>query len=339
MNVQNVPRLRFVLIYCLLAIPFSNLAADSLDPLPSWHEGDTKSQIIAFVEAVSSPESQHFVPKAERIATFDNDGNLWSEQPAYFQLFFAMDQVRAMAPDHPEWLEEQPFKGVLEGDMTAVMETGEEGLIELVMATHAGMTTEEFNASASEWLKTARHPTKDRLYTELVYQPMLEVLQYLRDNGFKTFIVSGGGIDLVRLFSEEVYGIPPEQVVGSQIKKRFEIRDGEPIIVREPELFFVDDKAGKPVGIDNHIGRRPLAASGNSDGDLQMLQWTAAGEGARLMLILHHTDGEREWAYDSESHIGRLDAALKEANERDWVVIDMARDWKVVYPFQLEDNQ
>ena len=314
-----------------------NLQAADHDPLPSWHESDSKSQIIAFVEAVTSNDSEYFVPEAERIATFDNDGNLWSEQPMYFQLFYAIDKVKEMAPDHPEWREEQPFKGVLEGDMNAVMASGEAGLLQLMMATHAGMTTAEFNASAAKWLKTAKHPRFNRLYTEMVYQPMLEVLQYLRDSGFKTYIVSGGGIDLVRLFSEEVYGIPPEQVVGSQIKKRFELRDGEPVIVREPKIFFIDDKAGKPVGIDNHIGRRPLAASGNSDGDLQMLQWTAAGEGPRLMLLLHHTDGEREWAYDSESHIGRLDTALEQARELDWVVIDMAKDWKVIYPFQLED--
>ena len=209
--------------------------------------------------------------------------------------------------------------------------------MKLVMASHGGMTTEEFNASASEWLRTAKHPRFDRLYTELVYQPMLEVLQYLRDNGFKTFIVSGGGIDLVRLFSEEVYGIPPEQVVGSQIKKRYEIRDGQPVIVREPEFFFIDDKAGKPVGIDNHIGRRPILASGNSDGDLQMLQWTAAGSGKSLKLLLHHTDGDREWAYDRDSHVGGLDAALDEATARNWTVVDMARDWKVIYPFQLKE--
>jgi hypothetical protein len=329
--------LTFVLLALLLSVSGydESLADSGKDPLASWNDGENKSRILAFVESVTQPDSPDFVPEAERIATFDNDGNLWSEQPAYFQLFFAMDRVRELAPEHPEWQEEQPFKGVLEGDISAVMATGEEGLIKLVMATHAGMTTGEFNRAASHWLKTARHPRFDRLYTELVYQPMLELLQYLRDNGFRTFIVSGGGIDLVRLFSEDVYGIPPEQVVGSQIEKRFEIRDGEPVLVREPGIFFIDDKVGKPVGIDNHIGRRPILASGNSDGDLQMLQWTAAGSGQRLMLVLHHTDDEREWAYDRESHIGRLDAALDEANRRDWLVIDMAKDWKVIYPFEL----
>jgi len=301
------------------------------DPLPSWNEGTAKQSIFDFVARVSDPASPAFVPEAERIATFDNDGTLWSEQPAYFQLFFAIDRVKALAPEHPEWKTKQPFKAVLDGDMEALAAGGEHGLIELVMATHGGMTTVEFEAIVRDWLATARHPTTDRPYTEMVYQPMLELLDYLRANGFKTFIVSGGGIEFMRPWTEEIYGIPPEQVVGSRIKTKFEMRDGVPVLVRLPEIDFIDDKESKPVGIHSHIGRRPIAAFGNSDGDLQMLQWTAAGEGPSFCLYVHHTDADREWAYDRDSHIGGLDKGLDEAAARSWTVVDMKNDWKVVY--------
>jgi len=305
------------------------------NPLPSWNEGAAKQAIIEFVARVTDPASPDFVPEAERIATFDNDGTLWSEKPVYFQLLFAIDRVKAMAAEHPEWRDRQPFKGVLEDDLAAVAATGEHGLLELVMASHAGMTTAEFEQFVKEWLATARHPELDRPYTELVYQPMLEVLDYLRDHGFKTFITSGGGIEFMRPWVEEAYGIPPEQVVGSSIKVEYEVRDGEPVLVRLPEIDFIDDKEGKPVGIHKFIGRRPIAAFGNSDGDFQMLEWTTAGSGARLGILIHHTDAEREWAYDRDSHVGRLDRGLDEADERGWVVVDMKTDWAAIYPDEL----
>ena len=303
-----------------------------VDPLPSWNEGAAKQSIFDFVVRVGDSASPDFVPESERIAVFDNDGTLWSEKPVYFQLLFAMDRVKALAPEHPEWTSQQPFKAVLENDMEALVAAGEHGLIELVMASHAGMTTVEFEAIVKDWLATAKHPTTSRPFTKMVYQPMLELLDYLRANGFKTFIVSGGGIEFMRPWTEEVYGIPPEQVVGSSIKTAFEMRDDGPVLMRLPELDFIDDKEGKPIGINSHIGRRPIAAFGNSDGDLQMLQWTAAGDGPSLCLYVHHTDADREWAYDRESHIGRLDKGLDEAAARGWTVVDMARDWKVVYP-------
>jgi len=299
--------------------------------LPSWGDSAAKDAIVDFVSRVTDPASPDFVPEAERIATFDNDGTLWSEKPAYFQLMFAVDRVRALAGEHPEWKDKQPFKGVLEGDLEAVAATGEQGLLELVMASHAGMTTTEFEEIVRDWLLTARHPELDRPYTELVYQPMLELLDYLRFNGFKTFITSGGGIEFMRPWVEQAYGIPPEQVVGSSIKTKYEIRDGEPVLVRLPEIDFIDDKEGKPVGINSHIGRRPIASFGNSDGDFQMLEWTTAGEGARLGVLIHHTDAEREWAYDRDSHVGRLSRGLDEAEDRGWVVVDMKDDWKTIY--------
>jgi len=306
------------------------------DPLPSWHDGPSKKAILDFVSHVTKPGSIDFVPPAERIATFDNDGTLWSEQPMYFQLFFALDRVKELAAQHPEWRRKQPFKAVLEDDLKTVLAGGEHALLELVMASHAGNTTEEFSQTVKEWLTTAKHPKTGRPYTDMVYQPMLELLAYLRANGFKTFIVSGGGIEFMRPWTEQVYGIPPEQVVGSSIKTKFEMRGGKPVLVRLPEINFIDDKAGKPVGINQHIGRRPTAAFGNSDGDLQMLQWTAAGDGPNLMVYIHHTDAEREWAYDRESHIGRLDEGLDEANDKGWLVVDMKKDWKVIYPFQMK---
>ena len=313
----------------------SPVAESVEDPLPSWNEGPTKQAILDFVGAVTTEGSPSFVPQADRIATFDNDGNLWSEQPYYFQLQFGIDEVKKMAPDHPEWKDQQPFKALLEGDMEALMAEGEAGLIKLVMASHTGMTSEEFKSSVNEWLKTARHPRFDQPYNALVYQPMLELLEYLRANGFTTFIVSGGGIDFMRPWVEETYGIPPHQVVGSSIKAEFDYNDGNPVIRKLPELDFIDDKAGKPVGIHKYIGKKPIFASGNSDGDLQMLQYTASNPKGAFMLYLHHTDGDREWAYDRESHIGRLDKGLEEAEKNGWTVIDMKQDWKVIYPFQL----
>jgi hypothetical protein len=314
----------------------STVAAADRDPLPSWNEGSAKRSIIDFVNRVTQPGSPDFVVPEQRIATFDNDGTLWSEQPMYFQLFFAIDRAKALAPKNPAWKTQQPFKAVLENDMQTLAATGEKGLLELIMATHAGMTTMEFEQVVNDWLAAAKHPRFKRPYTDLVFQPMLEVLAYLRANDFKTFIVSGGGIEFMRPWTERVYGIPPEQVVGSSIKTKFELRDGKPVLIRLPEVNFIDDKAGKPVGINQHIGRRPIAAFGNSDGDLQMLQWTAAGKGARYMLIIHHTDAKREWAYDKESNIGHLDKALDEALKSGWTVVDMKQDWKAIYPFQLK---
>jgi hypothetical protein len=302
------------------------------DPLPSWNDGPAKMAIVEFVARTTRPSSPDLVPAPERIATFDNDGTLWAEQPMYFQVLFVFDRIKELAPQHPEWKDKEPFASVLEGDLKAALAGGEHAIMEMAMGTHAGTTTEEFEQIVKDWLATARHPTTKRPYTEMVYQPMLEVLAYLRANGFKTFIVSGGGIEFMRVWSERVYGIPPEQVVGSSIKTKFELRGGKPVVVRLPELNFYDDKDGKPVGIQQHIGRRPIAAFGNSDGDLQMLQWTAAGPGPRFCLYVHHTDAEREWAYDRASHIGRLDKGLDEAQSKGWTVVDMKKDWNVVFP-------
>ena len=308
--------------------------AEQTDPLPSWRDGAAKQAIVEFVAGVTDPAGPDFVAESERIAVFDNDGTLWSEQPMYFQLTFATDQVKALAPEHPEWKTQQPFKAVIENDMAALAAAGEHGLLELVMATHAGMTTQEFETIVVDWMASATHPTTGRPFTDMVYQPMLELLAYLRGNGFKTFIVSGGGIEFMRPWVEDVYGIPPEQVVGSSIKTRYEVREGEPVIRRLPEMNFIDDKEGKPLGINSHIGRRPIAAFGNSDGDFQMLEWTTAGDGPRLGLYVHHDDAEREWAYDRESAIGRLARGLDEADERDWVVVSMKDDWRRIYPWQ-----
>jgi phosphoserine phosphatase len=311
----------------------SATAAWAADPLPSWNDTAPKKAIVTFVEKVTEQGSPDFVPPPERIAVFDNDGCLWSEQPMYFQAFFIFDRIKQLAPQHPEWETREPFASVLKGDMKSALSGGEHALIEMAMATHAGTTTEEFDKLVTDWIATAKHPKTGRFYTEMVFQPMLEVLAYLRANGFKTFIVSGGGIEFMRVFSEKVYGIPPEQVIGSSIRTKFEMREGKPVLVRLPELNFVDDKEGKPVGINQHIGRRPIAAFGNSDGDLPMLEWTAAGDGKRLMVYIHHTDGEREWAYDRDSSIGRLDKGLDEALANNWTLVDMKKDWKVIYPF------
>ncbi len=310
------------------------IAAQAADPLPSWTDGKTKQSIVTFVQQVTTPGSPQFVAPEARIATFDNDGTLWSEQPAYFQLLFALDRVRQLAPEHPEWKTQEPFASLLKGDMKTALAGGEKSLLDIVMATHAGMTTTEFEAIVRDWIATARHPQTKRLYTDMVYQPMLELLAYLRANGFKTFIVSGGGVEFMRPWTEAVYGIPPDQVVGSSIKTQFKMTPEGPVLVRLPQVHFIDDKEGKPVGINEHIGLRPIAAFGNSDGDLQMLQWTTAGDGPRFALLVHHTDGTREWAYDRQSHVGTLDKALDEAVARGWTVVDMKSDWKTVYPPQ-----
>jgi phosphoserine phosphatase len=304
------------------------------DPLPSWNEGPAKQAIVAFVSAVTQEGSPDFVPAPERVATFDNDGTLWVEHPIYVQFAFALDRVKALAPQHPEWQDKQPFKAVLSGDMEAVAASGEHGAAEIVAVTHAGMTPEDFRQVVKDWLATAKHPRFNRRYDELVYQPMLEVLAYMRANGFKTFIVSGGGAEFIRAFAAERYGIPPEQIVGSRIVTTFERRDGRPILFRLPKVDFVDDGPGKPVGIDQLIGRRPVAAFGNSDGDLEMLQWTTETGRRRLGLIVHHTDAEREYAYDRDTKVGRLDRALEAAALDRWTVVDMKRDWKVVFPFE-----
>lgn len=323
----------------ILSCTPQNTALVMTDPLPSWNDGATKDSIIDFVRQVTDPAGENYVEIQDRIAVFDNDGNLWSEKPAYFQLFFAIDRVKILAPEHPEWETEQPFKSILEDDLETFYSFGEHGILEVVMATHAGNTAEEFEKDVKEWLSKARHPRFERPFTDLVYQPMLELIGYLQANDFKTFIVSGGGIEFMRPWVEEVYHIPRDQVIGSSIKAKFVIEDGNPVIVRLPEIDFIDDKEGKPVGIHRFIGRKPLFCSGNSDGDLAMMQYTASGEGKRFMLYLHHTDPDREWAYDRSSSVGRLDKGLDEAREKGWTVINMKDDWKVVYPFEREQDK
>jgi phosphoserine phosphatase len=302
------------------------------DPLPSWNDTAPRRALVAFVERVTSAGSPEFVTPPERIAVFDNDGTLWAEQPMYVQGLFLADRVRALAPQHPEWRTTEPFASLLRGDLAGAAAGGEQGLIRMLAATHTGMTTEEFSRLVSDWMATARHPATGARYTEMVYQPMLELLAYLRANGFKTFIVSGGGIEFMRPWTERVYGIPPEQVVGSTVELRLEMRDGTPVLTKRPAIERINDGDGKPVGIQSHIGRRPLAAFGNSDGDLSMLRWTTAGRGPRLAVIVHHTDGEREWAYDRTSHVGRLDRAWDEALARGWTVVSMRDDWKRIFP-------
>jgi phosphoglycolate phosphatase-like HAD superfamily hydrolase len=323
--------LSFKILLSLLLFTNVSVAADSL---PSWNDTAPKKAIVTFVERVTKEGSPDFVPEAERIATFDNDGTLWAEQPVYFQLLFAIDRVKALAPQHPEWNTQEPFASLLKGDMKRALEGGEHAILEIVMSTHAGMTTQAFEKIVTDWITTAKHPKTGRLLTEMVYQPMLELLAYLRTNGFKTFIVSGGGIEFMRPWTQKVYGIPPEQVIGSSIQTKYEVRDGKPVIERLPELNFIDDKAGKPVGIHQHIGRRPILAGGNSDGDFEMLEWTTAGTGLRFGLIVHHTDDKREWAYDRDSHIGRLDRGLDEGPRRGWTIVNMRDDWRVIFPFE-----
>ncbi|MEO1614667.1 MAG: HAD family hydrolase [Planctomycetota bacterium] len=316
----------------------SSFAVKAVDPLPSWNEGATKKAIISFVTKVTDKSSEDFVPPRKRIATFDNDGTLWSEQPIYFQLAFAFARVKELASDHPEWQTTEPFASILKGDMKKALAGGESAIAAIIGATHAGMTTDEFDSIVRKWARTARHPKTGRLYTEMVYQPMLELLDYLRKSGFKTFIVSGGGIDFMRPWAGRVYGIPPWQVVGSIVKTKFEIRGETPVVVRLAEIGFIDDKEGKPVGIQQHIGERPIFAAGNSDGDFQMLQWTTAGEGPRFGMIVHHTDEQREWAYDRTSPIGKLVRGLDEGRKLGWTIVDMKGDWKRVYPMINDDE-
>ncbi len=330
-TVACLTRRAFLVFVAVLGIVAT--AAAQGDPLPSWSDAAPKKAIVTFVERVTRENTPDFVPEHDRIAVFDNDGTLWVEHPMYTQLAFILDRVKVMAEEHPEWKEQQPFKAVLEGDLSALAASGEKGLVELAMTTHAGMTVDEFQKIVTEWIETARDPRFKRPYTELVYQPMLELLAYLRANGFKTFIVSGGGVEFMRPWTEKVYGIPPEQVIGSSIKTEFKEREGVPILFRLPEVNFIDDKAGKPVGINQFIGRRPIAAFGNSDGDLQMLEWTTAGGSTpRLGMIVHHTDADREYAYDRKTDFGRLDKALDVATDNGWIVVDMKNDWKEIFP-------
>jgi phosphoserine phosphatase len=330
-------RQRFSLaLWFALALP---LLAQATEPLPSWNEGPAKSSIIEFVQAITDQSGKDFVKPAERIAVFDNDGTLWSEQPMYFELLFALDEVKRNAAQHPEWQTTQPFKAVLENDHKGLAAAGMDGLLKIVGATHTGMTTDAFDDHAKTWLSQARHPKTGKPYTEMIFQPMLEMLDYLRSQDFKTYIVSGGDTAFMRAFAEKVYGIPPEQVIGTTFVTAFQLKDGKASILRTPKLAHNDDGPGKPESIDAVIGKRPILAFGNSDGDLQMLQWTAAGPGKRLMGLVHHTDAKREWAYDRKSDIGRLDKALDEANSRGWTVVDMATQWRRIYPFDPPANE
>jgi phosphoglycolate phosphatase-like HAD superfamily hydrolase len=329
--------LRATVSVALLAGILGATAAGADEPLPSWRDGVSRKAIVDFVVAAVTPGGPKFVRPSERIAVFDNDGTLWAEQPLYFQLAFALDRVKALAPQHPEWQTQEPQASLLKGDLARALAGGERAILEIVMSTHAGMSSEEFAAIARQWLATARHPKTGLRYVEMVYVPMLELLEYLRANGFKTFIVSGGGVEFLRVFAEESYGIPPEQVVGSSIRAKYEMRDGKPVISRLPELDFLDDGPGKPVGIHKFIGRRPLIAFGNSDGDFEMLEWTTSGSGARLGLLLHHDDPEREWAYDRKSSVGRLARGLDEGPARGWILVSMKKDWKQVFPKPARD--
>jgi hypothetical protein len=315
-----------------LAIVLAAFTTHAQDPLPSWNDTPPKKAIVAFVEKVTTKGSPDFVPPSERIATFDNDGTLWAEQPIYFQFLFALERVKVMAPQHPEWKTEEPFASLLKGDVKGALAGGEPAIGKIVMTTHSGMTTDEFDKIVRDWIATAKHPVTKRPLLEMVYQPMIELLAYLRANDFKTFIVSGGGIEFMRPWTEKVYGIPPEQVVGSSGKTKFEMVDGKPVLMKLPEISFIDDKNGKPVGIQQHIGRRPIAAFGNSDGDQQVLEWTMAGNGARFALLVHHDDAQREFAYDRKSHIGALDKAWDEAVAKGWTVVSMKDDWKTIFP-------
>ncbi len=313
----------------------ARLGAAQDDPLPSWNDGPVKRSILDFITRTTTPGGPAWVQVPERIACFDNDGTLWTEQPVYFQVAFAVDRIKALADRHPEWRTQEPFRSVLADDRAALAALGLKAIVEVIEAAHAGMTTEEFTRTVVDWLATARHPRFDRPYTDLVYQPMIELLGLLRARQFKTFIVSGGGIEFMRPWTERIYGIPPEQVVGTSSVTRFELRpDGTPVLMKEAKVEFIDDGPGKPIGINRFIGRRPVLAFGNSDGDQQMLEWTAAGNGARFMGLVHHTDSVREYAYDRPSPVGQLDKAWDEALRRGWTIVDMKKDWKVIYPFE-----
>ncbi len=323
--------LLFVFVTVAAGLAASAVCNADPAPLPSWNDTATREAILTFVRGATTPDSPDFVPPAERIAVFDNDGTLWAEQPMYAQFFFILDRIRELAPQHPQWRDQEPFASVLKGDVKGALAGGDKAVMALVMATQAGMSTDEFSRIAADWLAKARHPETGRLFTDMVYQPMLELMDYLRAREFKVYIVSGGGVDLMRGFSEKVYGVPPENVIGSSLKTKWDDGTGTPRIMRLPEVDFIDDHEGKPLAIQRVIGRRPLMAFGNSDGDLQMLQWTMAGSGRRFALIVHHTDAAREWAYDRESQVGKLDQALDEAKQKGWVVLDMQKDWKRIY--------
>jgi phosphoglycolate phosphatase-like HAD superfamily hydrolase len=330
---RNIASAFFAILLVSLASGIAAFAAKAHDPLPSWNEGPAKKAILEFVAAVTDENGKDYVAPEDRIATFDNDGTLWVEYPMYTQVLFAFDRVKELAPQHPEWKTTQPFKALLEGDMKTVGASGMKGLMAIIMATHSGMTATEFEGTVLSWLATHKQRKFKRLYTESIYQPQLELLAYLRAKGFKTFIVSGGGIAFMRPISEKTYGIPPEQVVGSSVKTEFQMKDGKPVLVRMPKIDFINDKAGKPVGIYQHIGRRPILAFGNSDSDMQMIEYTMAGEGRRLGLFVHHTDADREYAYDRKSHVGTLDKALDRADANGWIIVDMKNDWKRVFSF------
>jgi phosphoserine phosphatase len=332
-QLQNHSKFRFVLTgFVAIFAVFLCAVSYAADPLPSWNDGATKTAILEFVAAVTNEKGKDYVEPTERIAVFDHDGTLWVESPMYTQILFAFERVKKLAPQHPEWKTKQPFKALLAGDMKTVGASGAKGIMEILMATHSGMTAKEFEQEISNWLATAKHPKFDRLYSECIYQPQLELLAYLRANGFKNFIVSGGGIQFMRPISEKNYGIPPERVIGSSVVAEFQVKDGQPVLVRQPKLNFLNDKAGKPVGIYEHIGRRPLLAFGNSDSDMQMIEYTMAGEGRRLGLFVHHTDAKREYAYDRKSHVGTLDKVLDRATSLPWIIVDMKKDWKKVFP-------
>ncbi len=321
--------LRVFLVVILSILAASVALAENI--LPSWKDSAPKQQIVSFIDKVTNEESPNFVPPEERIAVFDNDGTLWAEQPLYFQAFLIFDRIKQLAPEHPEWKSVEPFASVLKGDLKEALSGGQKALLEMAMATHGGVTTEEFEKIVNDWISTARHPDTGKLFTEMVYQPMVELLEYLRSYKFKTYIVSGGGIEFMRPWSQTIYGIPPEQVIGSSVKTRYEVSNGKPIILRLPELNFIDDRKGKPVAINQHIGRRPLMAFGNSDGDFQMLEWTTSGPDLRFGLLVHHTDSEREFAYDRDSHIGKLARGLDEAEQRGWTVVSMKDNWNLVF--------
>jgi phosphoglycolate phosphatase-like HAD superfamily hydrolase len=322
---------RLAAVATLLAVLFYALPVLAVD-LPSWNDGPAKAAVVDFVEGVVTQGGENYVPPQERIAVFDNDGTLWSEQPVYFQFLFALDRAKSLAAADPTWASTPTLKAAAAGDMKTIMAGGEKALVEIVGATHSGMAVEAFTAEVADWIATAKHPQAGRLYTEMVFQPMLELLDYLRANDFDVYIVSGGGVDFMRAFAEQAYGVPPDHVIGSLGDARFEVVDGVPQVLKDPGIAFIDDKEGKPVGIVRHIGRRPIFVGGNSDGDLAMAQWATAGSGPRFALFVHHTDAEREFAYDRDSHVGTLDKALDEATARGWTVVDMARDWKVVWP-------
>ena len=326
----------WALLVLLGALAWTQARGAAPDPLPSWNDGVAKQRIESFVSKVTTNGSADFVEPARRIAVFDNDGTLWAEQPVYFQMYFVLDQVKAQSPKHPEWKTTEPFKSALSGDMKGLAAAGDKGAMELLTATHTGMTTDAFTQSVNQWIATARHPLTHRVFSEMVYQPMLELLHYLRDNGFKTYIVSGGGQEFMRAWVPAVYGIGPEQIVGSQGELSFQMQNGKPVLVKLAKVALVDDGPGKPVGIQRFIGIKPIFAFGNSDGDQQMLEWTMSGEGARFAGLVHHTDGAREWAYDRDSKIGKLDKALDEATAKDWLVVDMKQDWKVIYPAEKQ---